>query len=61
MVKFVAELHINGERRFGGDRRNSLPFGAQGPWLTKDGTLIYTDRRIIERRVAIKQHSYAQY
>jgi len=34
------------------DRRNARPFGKKGPWFTrgKMGGLVFTDRRIKERR-----------
>jgi hypothetical protein len=34
------------------DRRNARPFGKKGPWFTrgKMGGLVFTDRRIGERR-----------
>ena len=51
----MGELYINFDLRIGYDRRDALPFGTQGPWLTKGGGLIFTNRRNSSRRTADKE------
>ena len=45
--------------RLGTDRRNTSPFGTQGPWLTtgKMGGMVFTDRRKAARRGADTQEA----